>query len=154
MAIYIDKNYWNHDLTRSLARSLTRESRYTGHPTQYIVNDGRMTIERGALRNSNAVIYNSTNSDLRLIPSRHSSSYSYTRSTSHYSPERHHWSSSSTYHRCRGCGEYREIYYGSYCHECTSIKRVTSSPRERYLLDDYEYRYIPRVPEKRRVSWY
>ncbi|OTA55090.1 hypothetical protein K449DRAFT_469069 [Hypoxylon sp. EC38] len=59
MPYYYDNHHWNnHDLTRQLAHRLSRESRYTGHPTQYIVNEGRMTVDNKVLRHSNAVIYN------------------------------------------------------------------------------------------------
>ncbi|KAI1439935.1 hypothetical protein F5Y02DRAFT_404373 [Annulohypoxylon stygium] len=152
MACHYDRHYWNHDLTRNLAHRLSRDSRHSGHATQYIVNEGRMIVDQKTLRHSNAVIYNAPGSTLRFVPSTHTY-HSVTSHSSHYEPEPH-WSSTSLWIRqCRGCCKYREIYYGNYCHECTSIQRVTLPHRERNLLADCEYRHLPPAPERKRVGW-
>ncbi|KAI1139202.1 hypothetical protein F5Y05DRAFT_381117 [Hypoxylon sp. FL0543] len=149
MPYYYDDHHDNHDLTRQLAHHLSRESRYTGHPTQYIVNEGRMFVDRKTLQHSNAVIYNAPGSSLRVSPSR-STSTTRTRSTSYYAPKSS-WSPSI--HTCRGCLERREIYFEGYCHDCNSL-RLVSSPRESYRLRDRDYRYLARAPERRMVGWY
>ncbi|KAI1207597.1 uncharacterized protein F4807DRAFT_433900 [Annulohypoxylon truncatum] len=152
MACHHDSHYWNHDLTRNLAQRLSRDSRHSGHATQYIVNEGRMVVDQKTLRHSNAVIYNAPGSTLRLVPSMRAP-YSSTSHTTHYVPESPWWTTSSSIRRCHGCYEHREIYYGNYCHKCTSIQRV-SPPRERHQLEDYRYRHVPRVPERKRVGWH
>lgn len=149
MPHYYDDHHWNHELTRNLAHRLSRESRHNGHPTQYIVNEGRMTVDHKVLRHSNAVIYNAPGSSLRLSPSRQTSSMR-TRSTSYYAPESS-WSSSI--HTCRGCRERREIYFGGYCHDCNSM-RLVSSPREIYGQRYRDYRYLPPAPERRSLAWH
>ncbi|OTA83393.1 hypothetical protein M434DRAFT_400687 [Hypoxylon sp. CO27-5] len=150
MPYYYDNHHWNnHDLTRQLAHRLSRESRYTGHPTQYIVNEGRMTVDNKVLRHSNAVIYNAPGSSLRLSPSRQTSTMR-SRSTSYYVPDSS-WSSSI--HTCRGCHERREIYFGGYCHDCNSM-RLVSSPRESYRQRYHDYRYLAPAPERRSLGWY
>ncbi|KAI2471614.1 hypothetical protein F4781DRAFT_386809, partial [Annulohypoxylon bovei var. microspora] len=151
MAYYYDDHYWNHDLTRNLAHRLSRESRHSGHTTQYIVNEGRMVVNEKTLRHSNAVIYNAPGSSLRFAPSRHTS-YSSIRHSSHYAPESSSWTTSPSTSVCRGCYEHRELYYGNYCHKCTSIRQV-SWPNESYRLRDREYRYITRAPERKLVTW-
>ncbi|KAI0886888.1 uncharacterized protein GGS22DRAFT_158925 [Annulohypoxylon maeteangense] len=156
MPCYYDDHYWSHSPSRNLAHrfSLSREHRHSGYGTQYyIVNEGKVVIDKHGLKDSEAVIYNAPGSSLRFsdkyaYPRR--SSLSITRRSSHY--ESPMWSSYSSTRRCHGCYEHRELYYGNYCHDCTSMQRI-SSPRERYLLDD-EYRHIPRITERRRVAWH
>ncbi|KAI0382535.1 hypothetical protein F5Y04DRAFT_252873 [Hypomontagnella monticulosa] len=144
MAYHYNTRNENHDLARNLAHRIQRDSRYGGHPTQYIVNEGRMVVDQRTLRHHNAVIYNAPGSTLRFAqsstPARKSKYDSYHTSGSY-------WPTTTTtappLHMCRGCGQ-RETYYGGFCHDCTSLW---------YSQRDRDNRYLARASDRKYLEW-
>ncbi|KAI1102119.1 hypothetical protein F4804DRAFT_277028 [Jackrogersella minutella] len=139
---YTDRDQrYNSEATRDLAYRISRESRY---PTHYIMNEGRVVLDRKILKHNNAIIYNAPGSSLRVTPSNRTlaSRFKY---TSYYAPE-----SSDT---CRDC--WREEYYRGYCHECASLRYISAPSDESYRLHDREYRFSlrSRSPERKYISY-
>ncbi len=75
----------DHGLAHDLARQLSHETRHSAHPTQYIVNRGKMTMDDRSFRHSNAFIYNTPGSSLRIVPTQ-TESVTRTRYGSYHSP--------------------------------------------------------------------
>jgi hypothetical protein len=129
------------ELVRRIYRDTRRDKH---HPTQYIVNDGTMTVNGEWLRNKSSVIYNSPGSTMYL----QSGTTSYRPSSDSSEPYRY-YSSRRTYgtslHHCRGCNWRRELT-GGYCRDCIAVKlrpRVVEVVRDdRVLLGSPERRLI------------
>ncbi|KAI0009622.1 hypothetical protein F4779DRAFT_361736 [Xylariaceae sp. FL0662B] len=139
MSYHYSNHRHNHDNVHHLAQRFSREARYSHHPTQYIVNDGRMIIDEKALHYSNAVIYNAPGSTMWLKPT----SLSSVRTP--YVP--YHSPGMPPIRTCRGCFQQRELYFGNYCRDCTSAR--LAPPTERYYSD----RKPLYMPERRSLGW-
>ncbi|OTB02011.1 hypothetical protein M426DRAFT_323083 [Hypoxylon sp. CI-4A] len=148
---YYDDHKWDRDLSRDLAHRFSRDVRTASHPTQYIVNEGKMIVDDQTLRHSNAVIYNAPGSTLRFAPSKPTPSKK-VRFNSHLAPEHSKLATAPPIYTCRGCFERRELYYRGYCHDCTSM-RLVSAPKETFKLRDRQDRQIERVPDRKLVGW-
>lgn len=145
MPYYYDTNYKDHTHGHDLVKRIYREvPRHSHHPTQYIVNDGKLIIEDQSLRNSNSVIYNSPGSTMWVQTS-----------TGHWSSSSNHSHGSSTpswssnLHRCRGCYSLRELT-GGYCYGCIEAKTV----RPRIVEVVRDDRRLLSVPERRLLEYH
>ncbi|KAI1377908.1 hypothetical protein F4677DRAFT_29918 [Hypoxylon crocopeplum] len=152
MAYYYDHHHRGQDLTRDWAHRVSQDARHNSQPSQYIVNEGRMRIDERTLRHSNAIIYNAPGSSLRISPSMTVSSAK-TKHSTYYAQPSTWWTSGTSAHTCHGCYKWRELYYGDYCHECSSIRQVAAA-KDRHRLRDRDDRYLTYTPERRLLGWY
>ncbi|KAL7619554.1 hypothetical protein AAE478_010094 [Parahypoxylon ruwenzoriense] len=140
---------------------MSRENRHDSgskshhYPTQYIINDGSMTVHERALRHSNAVIYNAPGSSLQLVSSppkptstdKHHNHHTYHAPPGYYSERATTRTiTSPPIQTCHGCLEQREMYSGGYCYDC-------SSGRLERRLKDRQGRHTPPEPEKKLLGW-
>ncbi|KAK7941610.1 uncharacterized protein PG986_013997 [Apiospora aurea] len=134
-----------------LVRRFNRQSRYSGYPTRYIVNDGSLVVSESLLRDSNTLILNRTGSSMRVRPDgcccdgtsscrcgcrgrrccrgRSGGRYSccYCRTTTTIS------TTTRITEYCRSC-VCRPAWYGGYCRECREYVRPLADC-DRRLLD-------------------
>ncbi|KAI4859191.1 hypothetical protein F4820DRAFT_440596 [Hypoxylon rubiginosum] len=154
MAHYYDSHHLSHDhdhnYNRNLARRFSRDARHSTHPTQYIVNEGKMIVDERTLKHTNAIIYNAPGSTLRLSSPKpnpfapavhHHNSYLYPQASSSWS------STGLPIQTCRNCLQRREIYYKGYCHNCASLRLNATYQR---IRDD---RRVAFAPDRRMVAW-
>ncbi|KAI1397976.1 hypothetical protein F4819DRAFT_470269 [Hypoxylon fuscum] len=143
----------HHNPNRDLAQRFGRESRHSSHPTQYIVNEGKMIVDQRTLRHTNAIIYNAPGSTMRLVPSKpvpkakHNSFY--------YPPTSPWWDTTTSIHTCRGCLQRRELYSGAggYCRDCTALRLGPPYQAERYRLQGRNDWHPAYMPERRQLGW-
>ncbi|KAI6081327.1 hypothetical protein F4821DRAFT_265014 [Hypoxylon rubiginosum] len=154
MPHHYDSRHWNHehDYNRNLASRFSRDARHSTHPTINIVNEGKLVVDERTLRNTNAVIYNSSRATLRLTAPKPTpnpfASEVYNYNSYHYPQNTTWWGPSGLQiHTCRSCLQRREIYYAGYCHHCASIRY--SAPYQR-VRDD---RRVAFAPERRQLGW-
>ncbi|KAI5863921.1 hypothetical protein GGS23DRAFT_596410 [Durotheca rogersii] len=120
------------------------------HPTQYIVNDGRMTVDQRTLQHSNAVIYNGPHSSLRLVSSGRAAAAP-ARDRDRDTDHSRDWST-ATPHTCHGCLRRRPLYWTEYCYDCAAapLSRRLGSVTYRH---DFQWRHLTTAPERRLVGW-
>ncbi|KAI1770239.1 hypothetical protein F4818DRAFT_433886 [Hypoxylon cercidicola] len=157
MAHHYHSRHWSHeqDYNRNLASRFSRDARHSGHPTQYIVNEGKMIVDEQTLKHSNAIIYNAPEATLRLsskskpnpfTPQEHHQYGSY-----HYPPASSWWAPTSlSVHTCRNCLQRREIYHAGYCHNCAAYRLVLPYQTDRRVRDD---RRVTFASDRRQLKW-
>ncbi|KAI1171871.1 hypothetical protein F4777DRAFT_30911 [Nemania sp. FL0916] len=122
-----------------LAHHLIRDLRHSHRPTQYIINEGKLTVDAQTFENfnhssghkSNTIIYNSPGSELRIDNRRDD--------RSHY------------YSECRGCFRRSDRSYGEYCSDCTALRLVDSPRRHEFVT--YDDRRLLEYPSRRAIGW-
>ncbi|KAI1464920.1 uncharacterized protein F4812DRAFT_440958 [Daldinia caldariorum] len=154
MAHYYDHHHESHNQAQSLANRFTRETRHSEYPTQYIVNEGKMTVYERSLKQSNAIIYNAPGSTLRFVPSR-SPTNAKAKHDSNRPPESYWRTTAPPIYMCHGCRR-RQIYYGAYCHDCTAL-RSTGALKKKNKQQTKEHRHDLRLtwaPDDKLIEWH
>ncbi|KAI0849461.1 hypothetical protein F5Y00DRAFT_235739 [Daldinia vernicosa] len=154
MPHFYDYYHENPNQARDLANRFSRETRHSEYPTQYIVNEGKMTIHERSLQQSNAIIYNAPGSTLRFIPSKSASSAK-AKHGPHHAPESYRRTTAPPMYMCHGCRR-RQIYFGDYCHDCTAM-RSTTVPKRRDTYREKERRqdlHLTWAPDSKLIEWH
>ncbi|KAI0165225.1 hypothetical protein GGR52DRAFT_575317 [Hypoxylon sp. FL1284] len=164
-----------HDYNRNLARRFVRDSRHSNHPTQCIVNEGRMIVDDRTFKHSNAIIYNAPGSTLRLYSpeSRPKNPFTAVERTppppppppapaaalaprpQNYlppAPTSPWWwaPQAPELHTCRNCLQRRQLYYKGYCYSCAALRFNPSRQLEWRAPPD---RRVSFAPETRLAKW-